>query len=68
LRDTVEHAPDAPDVRAADDLESLNRAAGIAIDARISRCRWLGERMDYSLAIEGLQWRDQKAAAQSAPR
>ena len=69
LRDTVEHAPqapDAPDARAVDDLESLNRAAGIAIDARTNRSRWLGERMDYSLAIEGLQWRDQKAAAESA--
>ncbi len=44
-------------------LESLNRSAGIAIDARTSRCRWLGERLDYSLVIEGLQWREAKAAA-----
>ena len=62
LRDSADHPPIA---RAADDLESL-RAAGIAIDVRTSRSRWLGERMDYSLAIEGLQWRDQKAAAESA--
>jgi hypothetical protein len=48
-------------------LESLNRAAGLAIDAQTSRCRWLGERLDYSLAIEGLQWRDAKAAARPAP-
>jgi len=63
-QDPVEHASNA---RAVDDLESLNRAAGIAIDARTSRCRRLGERLDYSLAIEGLQWRDLKAGAQSAP-
>ncbi len=39
-------------------LESLNETAGLAIDARTSRCRWLGERLDYSLAIEGMQWRE----------
>ncbi|HUO67191.1 MAG TPA: hypothetical protein VMV37_06630 [Gammaproteobacteria bacterium] len=44
-------------------LESMNGAAGLTIDARTSRCRWLGERMDYSLAIEGMQWREANAAA-----
>ena len=41
-------------------------AAGLAIDARTGRCRWLGERMDYSLAIEGMQWREANAAARCA--
>jgi hypothetical protein len=49
-------------------LESLNLSAGIAIDARTSRCRWLGERMDYSLAIEGMQWREANAAAKCEAR
>jgi hypothetical protein len=44
-------------------LESLNLSAGLTIDARTSRCRWLGERMDYSLVIEGLRWREANAAA-----
>jgi hypothetical protein len=47
-------------------LESLNLSAGLAIDARTTRCRWLGECMDYSLAIEGMQWRDANAAARCA--
>ena len=47
-------------------LESLNETAGLAIDARASRCRWLGERLDYSLAIEGMQWRE--GARRGAPR
>jgi hypothetical protein len=42
-----------------------NRAAGLAIDHQTSRCRWLGEKMDYSMAIEGMQWRER--AASTAP-
>jgi hypothetical protein len=38
-----------------------NRAAGLTIDRDTSRCRWLGEKMDYSMAIEGMQWRDRPA-------
>jgi hypothetical protein len=34
----------------------------LEIDAQTSRCKWLGERMDYSLAIEGLQCLRDKAA------
>jgi hypothetical protein len=44
----------------------LNVDQGLAIDARTSRCRWLGERMDYSVAIEGMQWREANAAARVA--
>ena len=47
-------------------LESLNHSAGLAIDALTSRCRWLGERMAYSLAIEGMQWREANTAARYA--
>ena len=34
----------------------------LRIDAQTSRCKWLGERMDYSFAIEGLQCLRDKAA------
>lgn len=51
-------------------LGELNREAGLEIDSRTSRCRWLGERMDYSMAIEAMQWLEQRAArdAAAAPR
>ena len=42
--------------------------AGSKIDANTSRCKWLGERMDYSSAIESMQFRDAKAAAAVAAR
>ena len=35
-------------------IRALNREAGLQIDTHTSRCRWLGEKMDYSLAIEGM--------------
>jgi hypothetical protein len=63
LPHALPHTQDTPTERA---LEALNRSAGLAIDAQTSRCRWLGERMDYSVAIEGLQWRDANAAAREA--
>jgi hypothetical protein len=38
----------------------LSRDAGLRIDASTSLCRWLGESMDYSQAIEGMMFlRDQ---------
>lgn len=41
-----------------------NRAAGLEIDTHTARCRWLGERMDYGVAIEHLiQVRDRQARA-----
>jgi hypothetical protein len=40
-------------------MERLN--PGVPIDAHTSRCKWLGERMDYSTAIEGMQYRDGRA-------
>jgi hypothetical protein len=48
-------------------LHTLNREAGLDIDAHTSRCRWLGERLDYSQAIEGMQFlRDRAAAAEAS--
>jgi predicted restriction endonuclease len=44
-----------------------NRAAGLSIDRDTSRCRWLGEKMDYSMAIEGMQWCE-RAASTAPPR
>jgi hypothetical protein len=40
-----------------------DRFRGIHIDASTSCCKWLGERMDYSLAIESMQFREAAAAA-----
>jgi hypothetical protein len=58
-------APAMPSVAAL--LES-NRTAGLAIDTRTARCRWLGERMDYSLAIEHLiQVRDRRRQSAAPP-
>jgi hypothetical protein len=37
-------------------VERLN--PGMSIDAQASRCKWHGERMDYDMAIEGMQFRD----------
>jgi hypothetical protein len=57
--------PSTPSVSA---LLAGNRAAGLAIDTRTARSRWLGERMDYSLAIEHLiQVRDRCQTGGAAP-
>jgi hypothetical protein len=42
-------------------MEQLN--PGVRIDAQTSRCKWLGERMDYDTAIEGMQSREGRAGA-----
>jgi hypothetical protein len=42
------------DVSPATVLLEGNRAVGLEIDTHTARCRWLGERMDYGLAIEHL--------------
>ena len=44
-------------------MERLN--PGVPIDAYTSRCKWLGERMDYDMAIEGMQFGDRHANASS---
>ena len=36
---------------------------GLTITPQTSRCRWLGESMDYSMAIEAMQLLDSRAAA-----
>jgi hypothetical protein len=46
-------------------LHALNREAGISITSRTSRCRWLGETMDYSMAIESMQFLERKASLHS---
>jgi hypothetical protein len=35
----------------------------VRIDTQTSRCKWRGERMDYDMAIEGMQFRDGRATA-----
>ncbi len=43
-------------------MQRLNPDPELKIDAGTSRCQWLGERMDYSMAIEGMQFREEVAA------
>jgi hypothetical protein len=47
-------------------IERLN--AGVPIDAQTSRCKWLGERMDYDIAIEGMQFRDGRGGVSASDR
>ena len=42
--------------------ERLNPDGQLKIDAKTSRCKWLGESMDYNTAIEGMQYREALAA------
>ena len=42
-------------------LPALNRDVGLAINAQTCRTQWRGERMDYSMAIEAIQFLEQKA-------
>jgi hypothetical protein len=44
-------------------LHMLHREAGLAITAETGRCQWHGESMDYSMAIESMQFLEQKAGA-----
>jgi hypothetical protein len=39
--------------------------SGVTIDAHTARCKWLGERMDYSTAIESMQFREEAAGART---
>jgi Domain of unknown function (DUF222)/HNH endonuclease len=47
--------------------ERLNPGSDFKIDAKTSRCKWTGERMDYSTAIESMQFREAAARATTAP-
>jgi hypothetical protein len=48
-------------------LFGLNRGRGLTIDHRTGACRWIGERMDYGLAVEYLFFcRDRTRAQQQA--
>ena len=42
--------------------ERLNPGGELKIDPKTSRCKWLGESMDYNTAIEGMQYREAMAA------
>ena len=55
-----------PQKRAGDAARFRGIVPDVHIDATTSRCKWLGERMDYSLAIESMQFRE--AAASAAAR
>ena len=46
--------------------ERLDPGAGSEINASTARCRWSGERMDYSTAIESMQYREEAAKAIAA--
>ncbi|HSN70821.1 MAG TPA: hypothetical protein VLT59_04900, partial [Steroidobacteraceae bacterium] len=46
-------------------IPELNRDQVIAIDPNTARTRWLGETMDYGLAVDALLQRRRKAQAGS---
>ena len=37
-------------------MANSNAARGLDIGAQTARCGWMGERMDYNTAIDGLCW------------
>ena len=57
-----------------DRLFEQNLSRGVQIDEETARCHWIGDRMDYGLAVENLIWlrdRAREAAtiqATQAPR
>ncbi|HVS23927.1 MAG TPA: hypothetical protein VMU03_09420, partial [Gammaproteobacteria bacterium] len=65
----VQSGPPADDSSTALRAHLQRLAPDLPIDASTSRCRWLGERMDYSLAIEGMQFLRDRAlsGAHGAP-
>jgi len=48
-------------------LYLLNREDGVTITADTSRCQWHGESMDYSTAIEAMQFLEQKSGVACTP-
>jgi hypothetical protein len=49
-----------------DELFAHHLSRGVCIDDETSRCRWLGERMDYGLAVENLIWLRDRARGTAA--
>ena len=45
-----------PLCQGGESLARSNAARGLDIDAKTARCGWMGERMDYNTAIDGLCW------------
>ena len=45
-----------PSCQGGESLAKSNAARGLDIDAETARCGWMGERMDYNTAIDGLCW------------
>ena len=45
-----------PSCQGGEALARSNAARGLDIDAQTARCGWMGERMDYNTAIDGLCW------------
>ena len=60
-------ALDAFDAAIRHHRRRLHSASGPQIDANTARCKWLGEPMDYSTAIESMQFREEAARATPAP-
>jgi hypothetical protein len=38
---------------------------GLTITPKTAKCQWHGERMDYSMAIESMQFLEQKVRAEA---
>ena len=45
-----------PSCQGGEALARSNAARGLDIEAQTARCGWMGERMDYNTAIDGLCW------------
>ena len=45
-----------PSCQGGEALAASHAARGLGIDAQTARCGWMGERMDYNTAIDGLCW------------
>jgi hypothetical protein len=46
-----------------DRLFEENLSRGVQIDARTARCNWVGDRMDYGVAVEHLVWLRERGRA-----
>jgi hypothetical protein len=47
-------------------FRGIVESPNVKIDANTSRCKWLGERMNYSMAIESMQFREAAASTATA--
>jgi len=57
--------PECPNTRDVD-AHHIRHAQGLAIEPHTAATRWMGEAMDYQIAIDSLRFRERRAARVSA--